>query len=156
MESLTVTLWPFDAGTDSGVSFGSPNQPTNPSVPVTLITEGPLGNDVPLGTFEFERINHTSSVPKVPYLALKAAPNPFNPATSIRFTLPAEAQTRLDIHTIDGSRITTLIDGAFQAGGHVVSWDGRDHRGIRMASGTYLARLVSGRVQQSIKLVLVE
>ncbi|MCP4290465.1 MAG: hypothetical protein GY780_01350 [bacterium] len=156
VEFLTVTLWPYDAGTDSGASYSSSNQPTNPHVPVSLITEGPLANGVPLGTFVFERIDLTSNVPNVPDLTLFVAPNPFNPATSVHFTLPTEAQTRLDIHAIDGSRITTLIDGSFQAGSHEISWNGRDHRGVRVASGTYLARLVSGRVQQSIKLVLVE
>jgi hypothetical protein len=156
VESLTVTLWPYDAGTDSGASYGSSDQPTNPHVPISPIADGPLGNGVPLGTFVFERINMTSDVPNVPAFALSVAPNPFNPATSLRFTLPTETQTRLDIHAIDGSRIATLIDGSFEAGPHEISWDGRDHRGIRVASGTYLGRLVSGGVQQSIKLVLVE
>ncbi len=155
-DTLTVTLWPYDAGTDSGASYGSSDQPTTPHIPISPITDGPLANGVPLGTFVFQRINQTSSVPSIPKLALSVAPNPFNPATSVRFTLPSEAQTRLDIHAIDGSRITTLIDGSFQAGRHEISWNGRDHRGVRVASGTYLARLVSGRVQQSIKLVLVE
>ena len=156
VESLTVTLWPFDAGTDSGASYGSSNQPTSPHAPISPIVEGPLGNDVPLGTFVFERINMTSDVPNIPNFALSVAPNPFNPSTSIRFTLPIETQTRLDIHAIDGSRIVTLIDGSISAGRHEVRWNGRDHRGIRMASGTYLGRLISGGVQQSIKLVLVE
>jgi len=38
VESLTVTLWPWDAGTDSGASYGSPDQPTDPHVPISAIT----------------------------------------------------------------------------------------------------------------------
>ncbi len=156
VDQLTVTLWPYDAGTDSGVSYTSPDQPSNPHVAISAITDGPLANGVPLGTFEFVRTDQTTDVPDVLDLALSVAPNPFNPATSIRFTLPAAARTRLDIHAIDGSRIATLADGPLAAGRHEIRWDGRDHRGNRVASGAYLGRLVTGGVQRAIKMVLVE
>ena len=57
--SLTRELLPYDAGTDSGVSFNSPNAPTVPPQPIRRITERPLGNGrtaAPLGTFTFTRI----------------------------------------------------------------------------------------------------
>jgi len=58
-ESLTRELHPYDAGTDSGVSFNSANAPTVPPQPIRRITERPLGNGrtaAPLGTFTFTRI----------------------------------------------------------------------------------------------------
>ncbi len=58
-ESLTRELLPYDAGTDSGVSFNSPNAATVPPEPIRRITEPPLGNGrtaSPLGTFTFTRI----------------------------------------------------------------------------------------------------
>lgn len=57
--SLTRELLPYDAGTDSGVSFNSPNAPTVPPQPIRRITERPLGNGrtaAPLGTFTFTRV----------------------------------------------------------------------------------------------------
>ncbi|NNL97196.1 MAG: hypothetical protein HKO63_03230 [Acidimicrobiia bacterium] len=53
IEEATVTLWPYDAGTDSGSSYTSGNQDTNPALPITRIEAGPLGNGVPLGQFVF-------------------------------------------------------------------------------------------------------
>lgn len=55
VDEKVVVLWPYDAGTDSGVSYASPNQETNPADPVSLITSPPLGNGTPLGTFTFRR-----------------------------------------------------------------------------------------------------
>lgn len=46
-----VDLLPYDAGTDSGGTFTSPNQPTIPPEPIFEITENPFPDGVPLGTF---------------------------------------------------------------------------------------------------------
>lgn len=54
VEGKAVTLWPYDAGTDSGPSYGSPDQDTNPAEPIAQIAELPLGNGVPVGEFVFE------------------------------------------------------------------------------------------------------
>ena len=59
VEGRTLELLPYDAGTDSGVTFNSANAPTNPPRPIRRITEPPLGNGrtaAPLGTFTFSRI----------------------------------------------------------------------------------------------------
>lgn len=56
---LSVPARAYDAGTDSGPTFDSPDQPTTPAQPVALISSGPLapgGTTVPLGTFHLERI----------------------------------------------------------------------------------------------------
>lgn len=59
MESLSITLFAYDAGTDSGVSYGSGNADTNPKDPIQLIEGYPLeyeGSVAPFGTFFFERL----------------------------------------------------------------------------------------------------
>ncbi len=53
-----IDLLPFDAGTDSGVTFVSANQPTEPHVPIGQITTNPFPDAVPLGTLTFLRILH--------------------------------------------------------------------------------------------------
>ncbi len=50
-ELTVVDLLPYDAGTDSGVSFNSANQATVPPEPISRITQSPFPNNVPLGTF---------------------------------------------------------------------------------------------------------
>ena len=59
VEGQTVALLPYDAGTDSGTTYNSPNQATVPPQPIRRITEPPLGNGrtaSPLGTFTFTRL----------------------------------------------------------------------------------------------------
>ena len=76
----------------------------------------------------------------------RAYPNPFNPSTTIRFTVPegAPLQARLAIHDLTGQRVRSLFDEVVTGGGHAVTWDGRDDTGRPAASGTYVYRLVCG------------
>lgn len=68
-------------------------------------------------------------------------PNPFNPRTSLRFTLGEPAAVRLRIFDLRG-RVTRTIDcGLLDAGEHAQIWDGRDDDGSSVASGNYLVRL---------------
>jgi spondin N len=55
VSSKTVTLWLYDAGSDSGTDYTSPNQDTNPQVPIALHTTLPGYNGVAMGTFTFTR-----------------------------------------------------------------------------------------------------
>jgi len=84
-----------------------------------------------------------------------AYPNPFNPQTTIRFSLDRRQQVELSVFDIAGKRVVRLVDGVLEAGEHPVAWDGRDASGREVSSGTYLVRLkAAGRVHQG-KLVLV-
>jgi len=85
-----------------------------------------------------------------------AAPNPFNPATTLRFSLPAAGHAELKLFDVQGRLVRTLIDGHREAGPGEIRWDGRDRSGRRVASGTYYARLESAG-QASVKpLVMVK
>ncbi|MFO7655271.1 MAG: YCF48-related protein, partial [Candidatus Krumholzibacteriia bacterium] len=84
-----------------------------------------------------------------------AAPNPFNPATEIAFTLPAASPVRLNVHDLRGRRVASLIDGVQEAGTHRIRWDGRDDGGRSLPSGLFLARLVWDGGSESTKLMLV-
>jgi hypothetical protein len=86
---------------------------------------------------------------------LSPQPNPFNPGTTVAFELDAPRTVRLDVYDLSGRRIARLAEGAHPAGRHEVRWDGRDESGRAVASGTYVARLVTGRGVQAQKLVLV-
>ena len=86
---------------------------------------------------------------------LGATPNPFNPRTLIRFELTRAARVRLTIYDVRGARVRVLQDGALPAGHHEVAWDGRDHRGMDAATGTYFYRLEADRFAESRKLTLL-
>lgn len=73
-----------------------------------------------------------------------ATPNPCNPSTTIRFDLAAAGRVRLAIHDLRGRLVRDLVDCEMSAGSHQVVWDGRDARGLGVASGSYGARLRVG------------
>lgn len=83
-------------------------------------------------------------------------PNPFNPATTIRFSLPTAGPVRLDVYTLDGRLLMTLIDDEMGAGYHEIAWHGRDNQGQPVASGTYFYRLEAGENSQTRKMVLMK
>ncbi len=87
---------------------------------------------------------------------LGAAPNPFNPRTTITFTLAETQPVQLAVYGLNGRLIRTLGDGTWAAGSHDVVWDGSDQAGAPMPSGVYLVRLVGGREVQAMKLVLAK
>lgn len=82
-------------------------------------------------------------------------PNPFNPATTIRFSIqdPAAA-TSLSIYNIKGQLVRTLIDAQLSGGEHQQSWDGLDDVGQPVSSGVYLYRLQNGKSVTMKKMVL--
>ncbi len=83
-------------------------------------------------------------------------PNPFNPATTIRFALAEPAAVRLAIYQIDGRLVTTLVDEVRAAGEHGVVWRGQDDLGRGVASGTYFCRFEAGSYREVRKLTLMK
>jgi hypothetical protein len=74
----------------------------------------------------------------------QSRPNPFSDATQIRFTLDRAGEARLEVFDVSGRRVRTLLDKAMPAGGHAVTWDGRDDAAQPVATGVYFYRLTSG------------
>jgi len=85
-----------------------------------------------------------------------ATPNPFNPSTRFELTVSEARRARVTVHDARGRLLTTLADGPFGPGRHLLSWDGRDARGRGVASGVYFVRLVSGGIQQTRRIVLAK
>jgi len=91
-------------------------------------------------------------------LRLAAAPNPFNPATEIRFALPAggPAPYSLAVYDLRGQRVRLLAAGELPAGEHAVRWDGADDAGRPVASGGYVCVLESRGRRASLPLSLIK
>ncbi len=81
-------------------------------------------------------------------------PNPFNPATTLRYILPGRGHARLAIFDIRGREIAVLVDGLQTAGEHAVEWNGLSGRGYAVPSGVYLARLEAAGEVRTRKIVL--
>jgi subtilisin family serine protease len=85
-----------------------------------------------------------------------AQPNPFNPATTLRYDLAARAHVNISIYDVRGTLVATLVDESRPAGSHSTVWHAQDRHGNALASGVYLCRLDASGEQQSRKLVLLK
>jgi hypothetical protein len=70
------------------------------------------------------------------FIVAGAYPNPFNPTTTLSFTLPERSHVSLNIYNLSGGQVTQLINGMRDAGTHQVTFDGSN-----LASGVYLYNL---------------
>lgn len=87
---------------------------------------------------------------------LPNSPNPFNPTTRLAFEKPFDGPATLEIVSVAGHRVRTVLRGEVQAGRHELTWDGNDETGTRVAAGVYYARLATPEATVSRSLVLVQ
>lgn len=78
-------------------------------------------------------------------------PNPFNPTSTIQFTLPQSGDVRLDVFTITGQLVTTLVNSRMGSGEHSVTFDGSN-----LASGVYIYRIMAGNNVQTKRMTLIK
>jgi sucrose-6-phosphate hydrolase SacC (GH32 family) len=89
-----------------------------------------------------EIVDKLSSVPtRTPVLAATASPNPFNPATEIRFQLTETASTWVSIHDLRGRKIWESDRRRLPVGEAVFKWQGTDNENHPVASGSYIYRI---------------
>ena len=79
------------------------------------------------------------------------APNPFNPSTEIRFSLPEAGTASLRVHDIAGREVATLVNGTTERGEHVVSFDAS-----RLSTGVYFYTLEAAGQSMTRKMVLAK
>jgi hypothetical protein len=101
-------------------------------------------------------VGDEADIPRTVLKALGASPNPFNPATEIRFELSVASEVTVDVYDLTGRPVNTLQPGRFAPGIHGVRWNGRDQSGRSVPSGVYMARIAAGGVEENIKLVLAK
>jgi hypothetical protein len=78
-------------------------------------------------------------------------PNPFNPSTSIKFSVPATGLVSLKVFDITGKEVTTLVDGNIEQGEHEVIFNAS-----HLASGVYFYKLISDSFTEVKKMILVK
>ena len=83
-------------------------------------------------------------------------PNPFNPITSIKYDLPADAHTVMEIFDITGRHVKTLVDENQTAGFKTIRWDATNGNGNNVSAGMYIYQIKSGLFNESKKMVLLK
>lgn len=96
------------------------------------------------------------TTPSIDLVLFQNHPNPFNPTTTISFTLPVRAHTNLSVFNLKGRLVKNLVDDMMDKGAKEIEWDASDTYGNPLSSGVYFYRLVSGNKVLTRKLVLIK
>jgi YVTN family beta-propeller protein len=149
-EYLPVTAEPVPArGGDGGSAYEYRDADVefNITYYYQLETVGEHGTPQRFGPF---------AVPVIARFALaQNVPNPFNPTTTIVFSLPEKGHVNLSIYNVEGKLINTLVDETHTAGAKKVTWNGTDARGGKVSSGVYFYRLRMGKRVLTRKLIML-
>jgi len=90
------------------------------------------------------------------YTLAQNFPNPFNPSTSIQFTIPQNELVRLVVYNMLGQKVRTIVDQEMEAGTFVANWDGRNDAGHQLASGAYFYRLETKSYAKTMSMLLLK
>ena len=100
----------------------------------------------------------TQAEPMLPeqFMLQQNIPNPFNPETEIRYSLPEEGKIMLKIYDLLGKEIATLVDGVKSAGHYSARWNSLDQYGNPVPSGVYVYCLTCGNHVEQKKMILIK
>ncbi len=90
------------------------------------------------------------------YSLMQNYPNPFNPQTTISYELPRDGNVTIDVYSILGERITTLVDREHKAGRYQVIWNGLNAKSSQVSSGVYFYKIKSGSFTDVKKMILLK
>ena len=83
-------------------------------------------------------------------------PNPFNPSTTVRYTIPSQGLVTVAVYDVRGALVKTLVNKEHNSGAYVTEWNGRDAQGAAASSGVYFARIEHGGINQTRKMLLIK
>jgi hypothetical protein len=83
-------------------------------------------------------------------------PNPFNPVTTINYSVKNDGPVSIDIYNIRGQKVRSLVDDVQKAGNHTIVWNGSDNTGKVVSSGVYFYKMNAGNYSQTKKMMLMK
>jgi hypothetical protein len=102
-------------------------------------------------------LSNVGGTPKSYVLSVFNYPNPFNPRTTVSYTVPARAPVTVAIYDPRGAKVATLVDHEERdAGAYRLDWDGRADNGAVVSSGVYFARIEHAGATRNRKMVLLK
>lgn len=127
-----------------------PNRPDWVNIYLADVNGEALGSGRELpGVLPSGVADEESSAPEQ-FRLLSVYPNPFNPVTTVQYTVPSSGRVTLIVYDILGRKVETLVDGNRSAGEYSVRWDAKG-----MSSGVYFCRLRAGARNETIKMLLI-
>ena len=106
-------------------------------------------------------VNADGEGPGIPEIPIEtklfaAFPNPFNPATNLRYSMKEAGDVRIDIYNVKGQILKTYHNSHNQPGYYQANWDGRDLNGRPVSTGVYFYRMTSGKYSSTKKMVMAK
>lgn len=90
----------------------------------------------------------------VPPSNLQVFPNPFRSELIIRFRLPADGFTTVEVFNLQGQRVRSLLSETLSAGAHELKWDGAGPDAVTLTAGLYFIKLTNGLQVETIRVML--
>jgi len=116
----------------------------------------PDGTIADMGTYYYNQGTGTENYElKISNVKLVNHPNPFNPTTTISFSIPEESKIELSIYNIKGQKIKSLLSDQIEAGEHTIVWNGTDDNNKPVSSGVYLYNLNVNNKTEAVKKCLL-
>ena len=100
-----------------------------------------------------------SDDPIVPVVATELHgnyPNPFNPETTISFSVKDKGHVKVNIYNVKGQLVKTLVNDNMNAGKHTIVWNGRDNAGKAVSSGVYFYKMSAGKYSSTKKMIMMK
>ncbi len=140
--TIMIHFTPNQQGEISGLLFIQSNDPLQPAVDINLSGVGKIPSSINLND---RQIPLTFSLKQ-------CYPNPFNPLTTVEYTLPQSSEVELIIFNTLGQQIRTLVSQVQNAGSYKIVWDGTDNQGTAVSSGIYIYRIKAGNFSSCKKM----
>lgn len=95
--------------------------------------------------------------PQLSTRLISCYPNPFNPSTTISFSIAApQTQVSIKIYNLRGQMVARLTEAEYSEGSHQILFHGTDHKGAVLSSGVYIIELKAGSYRQTAKVMLAK
>lgn len=119
-----------------------------------IVEDGWLLDDIKISGYPLS--SAYSKFTKKDFFLKNNSPNPFNPSTSISFTILKPAKVTLTIYNVLGQEVTRLISNKhYETGNHSIEWNGKNKHSQAVASGVYFYRLEAGGFSQTKKMLMI-
>ena len=127
------------------IDAGDPNYPFDP--------DGTISD---MGAFYFNQLSdiNEDEIQNL-NMSLYNYPNPFNPNTTIKFSIQNDSKIKLLVFNIKGQNIKTLVQNEFTKGSHSIIWNGDDEFGKLVSSGIYYYKLIVDGKTEAVKKCLL-
>jgi parallel beta-helix repeat protein len=116
-----------------------------------------VGEPAPVDGFVFQA-EPAPAAPKerITTALVAIVPNPFNPTTTIQYSLASQGRVEIDVYDVAGRLVERLARETQVAGKHAVVWEGKDRKGSPVASGVYFVRMSAAGQLFTRKMVLLK